>query len=64
MRKWGLKKYLLTVLFGVFLLQIKVFADVDVLNISQIIQQGNDVYLYVNALDSEGRAMEESLSAE
>ena len=46
------------------MLQVNVFADVDVLNISQIVQWGNDVYLYVSALDSTGRATEDVLSAE
>lgn len=64
MKKYGIKKFLLAVLIGIFVLQVNVSADVEKLNISQIIQQGNDVYLYVSALDNTGRPSGDVLSAE
>lgn len=63
MRKYDIKKFLLIILTGIFLLQVNVYADVEKLNISQIIQQGNDVYLYVSALDNTGRPSGETLNA-
>lgn len=40
------------------------FAGVDKLNISQILQNGKDIYLYVNAQDNTGTPVADSLSAE
>lgn len=55
---------MLAVICGVLLLKTSVFADVDKLNISQIIQKGNDVYLYVNALDNSGYVSGDTLNAD
>ena len=55
---------MLAVICGILLLQTSVFADVDKLNINQIIQKGNDVYLYVNALDNSGYASGDALNAD
>lgn len=54
MKQKILRKGLL-IMFLCFLFPISVSAAVDKLNISQIIQQGNDVYLYVNMLDDAGK---------
>ena len=59
-----LKRIMLAVICGILLLQTSVFADVDKLNINQIIQKGNDVYLYVNALDNSGHASGDTLNAD
>lgn len=64
MRKQHIKKYLLAVILGIFMFQIPVSADVDKLSISQIIQEGNDVYLYVSPLDNMGKPAPDSLMAE
>lgn len=64
MKKHGIKKFLLAVLIGIFALQVSVYADVEKLNISQIVQKGNDVYLYVSALDNTGRLSGDGLNAE
>ncbi len=58
------KKYLFGMIIGIFLLQVSVFADVDKLNISQILQEGKDVYLYVNALNSEELPVSDTLTVE
>lgn len=55
---------MLAVICSILLLQTSVFADVDKLNINQIIQKGNDVYLYVNALDNSGYASGDALNAD
>ena len=64
MKKYGIRKFLFAILIGIFALQVSVYADVEKLNISQIIQQGNDVYLYVSALDNTGRPSGEALNAD
>ena len=64
MRKNYFVKSLLAVVLGILLLQTVVMADVDSLNISQIIQNGNDVYVYVNALDSAGNVSADAVTAE
>ena len=64
MKKYGIRKLLFAILTGIFVLQVSVYADVEKLNISQIIQQGNDVYLYVSALDNTGRPSGEALNAD
>lgn len=64
MRKHYFVKSLLAVVLGILLLQTVVMADVDSLNISQIIQNGNDVYVYVNALDSAGNVAADAVTAE
>lgn len=58
------KKMILMIVLGVLLLQATVFADVDKLSISQIIQQGNDVYLYVSAQSDAGKPVEDVLTAD
>lgn len=64
MKRNRLKRIMLAVICGILLLQTSVFADVDKLNINQIIQKGNDVYLYVNALDNSGHASGDTLNAD
>ncbi len=64
MKRIRLKKIMLAVICSILLLQTSVFADVDKLNINQIIQKGNDVYLYVNALDNSGYASGDALNAD
>lgn len=59
-----IRKSVLAVVTGILLLQTTVFADVDTLGISQIIQKGNDVYLYVNTLDSAGNPAVDGVSTE
>lgn len=59
-----LRAGLAAVLLGILCFHSMVFASVDKLNISQIVQKGNDVYLYVNALDSAGKPAPDSVSAE
>lgn len=63
MRQRFFKAGFLGILAGLMLLQMTVFADVDKLNISQIIQNGNDVYLYVNTLDSTGKSTDDNMEA-
>lgn len=63
MKKNAWKKGLTGILAGLALCQITALADVDKLNISQMIQNGNDVYLYVNAQDDTGRAAGEAMEA-
>ena len=55
MKTHHLKTGLLMTVIGMLLFHGLVFANVDRLSISQIIQEGNDVYLYVGALDSRSR---------
>lgn len=55
---------LAAVLTGMAGFKITADASVDKLNISQIIQKGNDVYLYVNALDSAGAPAQDAIAAE
>ena len=64
MKKKFLKKSLVGILSGTMLFQMTAFADVDKLNISQMIQAGNDVYLYVNTLDDAGRSTGDTMSAD
>ena len=64
MKKHGIRNFLFAVLIGIFVFQVSVYADVEKLNISQIIQQGNDVYLYVSALDNAGRPSGDTLDTE
>lgn len=64
MRGHRLRIGLLTILVGILFFQITVSASVDKLSISQIVQNGNDVYLYVSTLDNAGRPAAETVSAE
>ena len=64
MKKKFLKKSLVGILSGTMLFQMTAFADVDKLNISQMIQAGNDVYLYVNTLDDAGRSTGDTMNAD
>ena len=64
MKKRGIKEYLFVILIGVFLYSTCVFADIDKISISQIIQHGNDVYLYVNGTDTIGKPTDDALNAE
>lgn len=64
MKKGFWKKSLIGVVSGTMLFQLTAAADVDKLNISQIIQEGNDVYLYVSALDEAEKNAKEAMSAE
>lgn len=57
------KAVLLIFLFGILIFQITASAEVDKLSISQIVQKGNDVYLYVSAMDNSGRPSGDSFSA-
>lgn len=58
------KKGILLILLGMLLFPVTIFADVERLNVSQILQSGNDVYLYVNALDAAGKPAADTLTAE
>lgn len=64
MRIHHFKRKILAILLGVLIFQVTVSADVDKLSISQIVQKGNDVYLYVSALDNAGKPTAEPISAE
>ncbi|MDO5136555.1 MAG: VWA domain-containing protein [Eubacteriales bacterium] len=64
MEKRNFRKSMLAILLGVLLYHTAVLAEVDKLNISQILQKGNDVYLYVNSLDAAERPAEDVLLAE
>ena len=63
MKKNVWKKGLTGILASLVLCQMTASADVDKLNISQMIQNGNDVYLYVNAQDDTGKAVGETMDA-
>lgn len=64
MKRHDWKKCLLAILAGILFCQVTVFADVDVMNISQVVQRGNDVYVYVNALEENGKPTSDMLAAE
>lgn len=55
MGKYRWKTGLLAFLFVLIGFHSTALADVEKLTISQIVQKGNDVYLYVNALNNEGK---------
>lgn len=63
MKQRFLKAGFLGSLAGVMLFQMTVLADVDKLNISQMIQNGKDVYLYVNTLDNTGKSTDDTMDA-
>lgn len=64
MRKHRFRVAIPAVLMGILLFYSLVSASVEKLNISQIVQKGNDVYLYVSALDSAGRPSGDAVSPE
>lgn len=65
MRKYCWRKVVLPMaLFCIFVFHTEVLAEVDKLSINQMIQNGNNVFLYVSVLDDEGRPVTETLPAE
>lgn len=64
MKKQNFKAGLLIVFIGLLIFHMTASAEVYKLNISQIMQDGNDVYLYLSALDSAGLPSQDLLSAD
>lgn len=64
MRANRFKSVFIATLLGLLFFRTVALADVDRLNISQIVQKGNDVYLYVSAFDDVGVPVTDSFSPE